>query len=227
MHIVPAMDLRHGQCVYTERDKNRFEHARYVDPLDVAEQWVSAGIDHIHIIDLDGYQYKEPRNVPTVRRLVKQFPRCEFEICGGVCQEEHILIWQDTGVHKIVVTKSALRDADTLAAWCLDFADQIVLLAELKRNMVFGNISHFYGQSLVDFLPSLADIGLQRVILTEIETGNTPPDIPTPPTTLDVWLYLGRQLNAQSSPIDPFLTCGASTLIVGRAVHDGLPQKAS
>lgn len=224
MRLIPAMDLRHGQCVYTEWDKNRFEHARYTDPLAIAAQWVDAGYDHIHLIDLDGYQKKEPVNVPVVRQLVKTFPDCEFEICGGITNEEHVLIWLDSGVQKVVLTKSALSDADTLAAWCLDFPRQLVMLVELKNHHVFGNLSRFYGNTLDELLSALAETGIQRVILTELEISESPPTLAKSPDAIEIWLYLGRKLNSGTVSLAPFIDCGAEAVVIGRAVHDGMPQ---
>ena len=63
MLIIPAIDLKQGRCVRLRQ--GRMEEATVFgdDPLAMAQRWVDAGAQRLHIVDLDGAFAGEPRNV--------------------------------------------------------------------------------------------------------------------------------------------------------------------
>ena len=66
MNILPAIDLKNGQCVRLNKgDYNQV--TKYSDnPLYMAEKWVNQGANNLHIIDLDGAKSGEPLNLSLI-----------------------------------------------------------------------------------------------------------------------------------------------------------------
>ena len=54
MEIIPAIDLRGGNCVRLYQGDYEQETVFSDDPLGVAERWQAEGGERLHIVDLDG-----------------------------------------------------------------------------------------------------------------------------------------------------------------------------
>ena len=61
MEIIPAIDLRGGNCVRLYQGDYEQETVFSDDPLGVAERWQAEGGERLHIVDLDGAHYRQPR----------------------------------------------------------------------------------------------------------------------------------------------------------------------
>ena len=62
MLLIPAIDLKDGQCVRLRQGRMDDVTVFSDDPVDVAKQWIKAGARRLHLVDLDGAKAGEPRN---------------------------------------------------------------------------------------------------------------------------------------------------------------------
>ena len=54
MLLIPAIDLKDGQCVRLRQGKMEDNTVFSDDPVAMAGRWVEAGTKRLHIVDLDG-----------------------------------------------------------------------------------------------------------------------------------------------------------------------------
>ena len=54
MLVIPAIDIRHGQCVRLFQGKEDQETVYWKDPVEMATIWETRGAKVLHIADLDG-----------------------------------------------------------------------------------------------------------------------------------------------------------------------------
>src|SRR5260370_807319 len=76
--ILPAIDLRGGQCVRLQQGDYGRETVFDNDPAAVAQRWVSQGATYLHVVDLDGAKIGHSVNGGSIRRIV--------EAAGVPCQ---------------------------------------------------------------------------------------------------------------------------------------------
>lgn len=83
MIVIPAIDLKGGQCV-------RLKQGRMVDstiysssPAETAQRWVDAGATRIHLVDLDGAFSGKPENLEAIRAIRKAVD-VELDLGGGI-----------------------------------------------------------------------------------------------------------------------------------------------
>ena len=68
--ILPAIDLRGGQCVRLRQGDYAQETVFGADPAAMARRWVEQGATYLHLVDLDGAREGQPVNGDSVRAIV-------------------------------------------------------------------------------------------------------------------------------------------------------------
>lgn len=113
MQILPAIDLRGGQCVRLRQGDYAQETVFGADPAAMACKWVEQGASFLHLVDLDGARQGHPVNGEAIRAIVDA-AHVPCQLGGGLRSEAHLeeaLAW---GVARVVLGTRALQDP----AWC-------------------------------------------------------------------------------------------------------------
>jgi phosphoribosylformimino-5-aminoimidazole carboxamide ribotide isomerase len=92
--VIPAIDLRGGQCVRLYQGNYDRETVYGADPVAVALHWESQGATRLHVVDLDGARSGEQVNATAVRGIVEAVG-IPVELGGGVRDIETIERWVD------------------------------------------------------------------------------------------------------------------------------------
>ena len=135
MLILPAIDLRGGQCVRLRQGDYAQETVFGSDPAAMARRWVSQGATYLHLVDLDGARQGFPVNGNSVRRIV-QAAGVPCQLGGGLRTAEHIrqaLAW---GVERAVLGTRALKDPGWLEGVARQFPGKVVLGIDAKQGKV-------------------------------------------------------------------------------------------
>ena len=135
MLILPAIDLRGGQCVRLRQGDYAQETVFGDDPAAMARRWVEQGARYLHVVDLDGAKQGRPVNGDSIRRIIEA-AGVPCELGGGLRTEEDIrqaLAW---GVDRVVLGTRALRDPVWLESVTRRYPDKIVLGIDAKQGRV-------------------------------------------------------------------------------------------
>jgi len=133
--ILPAIDLRGGQCVRLRQGDYSQETVFGDDPAAMACRWVEQGATYLHIVDLDGARDGQPVNGPSVRRIVEA-ARVPCQLGGGLRTEQHIATALGWGVDRVVVGTRALQDPAWFEGICRRFPGRIVLGIDARGGKV-------------------------------------------------------------------------------------------
>ena len=60
MQILPAIDIRGGQCVRLRQGDYEQETVFSKDPAEMAARWTDAGAERLHLVDLDAAKAGRP-----------------------------------------------------------------------------------------------------------------------------------------------------------------------
>jgi phosphoribosylformimino-5-aminoimidazole carboxamide ribotide isomerase len=135
MEILPAIDLRGGQCVRL-RQGDYNQETVFGDPLEMARRFVAEGATRLHLVDLDGAKAGRPVNHEVVRNIVAT-AGIPCELGGGVRDEGAIrLLLETAGVDRVIVGTQALKQPDWFRAMVEKFPGQIALGIDARDSMV-------------------------------------------------------------------------------------------
>jgi len=168
MLILPAIDLRGGQCVRLRQGDYAQETVFGDDPAAMAVRWVGQGATYLHLVDLDGARQGEPINGAAVRAIV-QAAGVPCQLGGGLRHEAHLAEVLGWGVARVVLGTRALREP----AWCEQmvrrFPGQVALGLDARDGLVatdgWVNVS---GRSALDLARHCAAWPLAAIIYTDI-----------------------------------------------------------
>ncbi len=136
MQIWPAIDLRNGKCVRLQQGDYRRETVYSDDPVAVARSFQADGASRLHIVDLDGARDGAPTNVETIRQIVEAVD-LECELGGGIRERSTIeTLLNATGLDRLVLGTSALKQADWFREMCHVFPERLVLGIDARNGMV-------------------------------------------------------------------------------------------
>jgi phosphoribosylformimino-5-aminoimidazole carboxamide ribotide isomerase len=125
MTILPAIDLKNGNCVrLLQGDFNRLTNYS-LDPIKQAKEFLDYGFNYLHIVDLDGAQTGSQDNLPIIKKLASN-PQLSLEVGGGIRSIEKASEMLELGVTRIIVGTALFETANFLSELQSNFdPDQI------------------------------------------------------------------------------------------------------
>lgn len=136
MEILPAIDLRGGQCVRLRQGDYAQETVFSNDPAEMARRWESAGASRLHLVDLDGAKAGRPVNVDSIRAIVQAI-KIPVELGGGLRDEAALrLMLEDVGVERAIIGTQALKQPDWFRDMTRLFPSRIALGLDARNGFV-------------------------------------------------------------------------------------------
>lgn len=71
MLLIPAIDLKNGECVRLRQGRMDDVTVFSKDPVAMAQRWADEGAERLHVVDLDGAMKGEPINLKVVEAIAK------------------------------------------------------------------------------------------------------------------------------------------------------------
>jgi phosphoribosylformimino-5-aminoimidazole carboxamide ribotide isomerase len=166
--ILPAIDLRGGQCVRLRQGDYSKETVFGSDPAAMAQRWVGQGASYLHLVDLDGAKVGRPVNSESVRRIVAACG-VPCQLGGGMRSEADIADALGWGVARVIIGTKALDDAAWFEAVCRRYPGKIVLGIDARNGHVAtGGWLEISQRSALDFAKQCAAWPLAAVVYTDI-----------------------------------------------------------
>jgi len=136
MTIIPAIDIIDGKCVrLTKGDYNQMTIYNE-DPLEVALQFEGAGLQRLHLVDLDGARTGEVKNWKVLEKIAGK-TGLVIDFSGGISTQKSLEIAFDSGAAFAAVGSIAVKDEFTFSGWLMAFgADKFMIGADVKNEMI-------------------------------------------------------------------------------------------
>lgn len=167
MKVIPAIDIRGGKVVRLAQGKAECETVYFDSPLEVARMWAAQGADLIHVVDLDGAIFGEPKNLKLVKEIIDGV-NVKIELGGGIRDEETVQSLIDVGIEKVVIGTRALEE-DFISKVSKRFGDRIVVGIDAKDGMVLTKGWLFKTEmKAVDLARKIAGLGIKTINYTDI-----------------------------------------------------------
>ena len=127
MLVIPAIDLKDGQCVRLRQGRMEDSTVFGDDPVSMAKRWVDAGCRRLHLVDLNGAFAGVPVNGEAVKAIAKAFPGLPIQIGGGIRTLETIEHYIKAGVSYVIIGTKAVKEPSFVKEACQAFPGAVIV----------------------------------------------------------------------------------------------------
>ena len=109
MKLIPAIDLKDGNCVRLSEGKKESFVVYSDDPIKQAKFFENEGCQRIHIVDLDaafGHQNNNHSTILDIRNSIS----IDIELGGGIRTEKDVSFWFNKGINYLIVGSFAINN---------------------------------------------------------------------------------------------------------------------
>lgn len=169
MQIIPAIDIINGKCV--RLTKGDFTKLKIYsdDPVAVAKSFADAGLQRLHMVDLDGAKSGSIQNI-AILESVANATNLKIDFGGGIKSIEDVFSVFNAGASIITLGSFAVKSPEIVEEWLMEFgADKILIGADVLENKIKirgwlddGGIDIFH------FIRSMLAIGAVNIFCTDI-----------------------------------------------------------
>ncbi len=169
MIILPAIDLKGGQCVRLRKGDYATAHKVAEDAVGTAKEFLSAGARLIHMVDLDGAKSGSRANYDVVRRVIDQ-TSAAVELGGGIRSMEDLRFVLGLGVSRAVIGSAAVRNPHFVKEAVSIFGERIAVGIDARGGTVrTDGWMNDTGEDYIAFARKMAGYGVKTIIYTDIE----------------------------------------------------------
>ena len=169
MKIIPAIDIIDGKCVRLTKGDYAQQKIYNENPVEVAKQFADAGLDRLHIVDLDGAKagaivnLKVLENVATATSLTIDFG-------GGVKNINDVGNIFDAGAAMVTIGSLAVKHPELLEEWLMEFgADKFLIGADvLDEKIKIAGWLEDAGIDITAFIAKMLGLGVTNIFCTDI-----------------------------------------------------------
>ena len=169
MRIIPAIDIIDGKCVRLTKGDYNTKKVYNENPLEIAKAIEGAGIQYLHVVDLDGAKASSIVNYKTLEQLATK-TNLKIDFGGGLKSDEDLKIAFESGANQITGGSIAVKKPDIFENWIQSYgSDKIILGADCKNEKIA--VSGWLEESDLNVIPFISKYqskGIDYVICTDI-----------------------------------------------------------
>ena len=170
MLLIPAIDMKDGQCVRLKQGDMDQTTVFGEDPAAMARRWVDKGARRIHLVDLNGAFAGKPRNEQAIRAVLQEVgAEVDVQLGGGIRDLDTIERYLDAGLRYVIIGTAAVKNPGFLQDACSAFGGHIIVGLDAKDGKVATDgWSKLTGHEVVDLGKKFEDYGVESIIYTDI-----------------------------------------------------------
>ena len=168
MILYPAIDLKDGQAVRLVHGDMDQSTVFNDDPAAQARDFVDAGCEWLHLVDLNGAFAGEPVNAAPVEAILRACP-VPAQLGGGIRDMKTIERWIDQGLARVILGTVAVENPDLVREAAREFPGKVAVGLDARNGFVAtkGWATETEIQ-VTDLAKSFEDAGISAIIYTDI-----------------------------------------------------------
>ena len=173
MIILPAIDIKDGNCVRLIKGDFDTVHKVAENPLQTARSFEQDGAEWLHMVDLDGAKDAAPKNRPVFLEIAAR-TRLKVEVGGGIRDLETVEEYLTHGIARVILGAVAVKKPEVVRIAVREYGERIAVGIDARDGMVA--VDGWLGKSEVNYLDlahAMADVGVKTIIFTDISKDGT------------------------------------------------------
>lgn len=173
MIVFPAIDILNGWCVRLHQGKYDAVTVYAKDPSEIAKAWEADGAEWLHIVDLDGAKEGRAVNLNAVEKVVAGTDT-PVQFGGGVRTRADLGRLFDIGVSRVVLGTTLVTDPEFAREAISLYSDRLAAGVDGREGKVaVSGWREDTDVDVVDLSTELSELGVERVIYTDINVDGT------------------------------------------------------
>ena len=168
MILYPAIDLKDGNAVRLLRGDMDKSTVFNTDPAAQAREFVDAGCEWLHLVDLNGAFEGEPVNAAPVEAILSQC-KVPAQLGGGIRDMATIENWLNKGLQRVILGTVAVENPDLVREAARAFPGHVAVGIDARDGKVATKGWAEETKVMVtDLAKSFEDAGIAAIIYTDI-----------------------------------------------------------
>ena len=226
MIIIPAIDIIDGKCVRLTQGDYHQKTIYNEHPLEVAKLFEDAGLNRLHLVDLDGAKAGKVKNWKVLEDIAKN-TSLVIDFGGGIKTEATLKTVLDTGATYATIGSLAVKNELLFQEWIARFGAKVFMLGAdvLDEKIAIGGWLEKTEISVFDFMKSYIDKGVKQIFCTDIKKDGKleGPSIELYQKIIEQFPALHLIASGGVSCLDDLIELeeiGCSAAIVGKAIYE-------
>jgi phosphoribosylformimino-5-aminoimidazole carboxamide ribotide isomerase len=226
MKIIPAIDIIDGKCVRLSKGDYSTKKIYNEDPVEVAKEFESFGIQFLHLVDLDGAKSKHIVNQKVLENIAGA-TSLHIDFGGGLKTQQDIETAFNSGAKQITLGSIAVQDPEFCFGMMQKYgAEKIILGADCENRKI--KTSGWLEESdhdIIDFILQYQEKGMQTAICTDISKDGM---LEGPSTGLYIEILYKTSVQLVASggisgiaDVYKMKDIGCTGTIIGKAIYEG------
>lgn len=225
MDVIPAVDIKNGQCVRLYQGDYSRLTVFSDDPVEMALRWQQEGARYLHVVDLDGADLGRPGNCDVVVKIARSVGMM-VEVGGGIRSIATIEMLLGNSIARVILGTAAVENPEMVREACDRWGDRVVVGIDARDGLVaVRGWKQTTKVSALDLATEMVGLGVRRFIYTDISRDGT--------LTEPNYQAISEFVAAARVPViasggvssvaqlEPLLATGVEGVIVGRALYTG------
>ena len=170
LELLPAIDVKGGLAVRLFQGELSRE-STYGAPIEVAREFVEAGAEWIHLVDLDA-AFGIGSNAELLAEVIASVD-ITVELSGGIRDDESLRKALATGCKRVNLGTAALENPDWTAKVISEFGDRIAVGLDVRGHILAARGWTKEGGDLFETIDRLDRNGCSRYIVTDVAKDGT------------------------------------------------------
>ena len=173
MVILPAIDIKDGNCVRLFKGDYSTVQKVAENYMDTARSFEKAGAKWIHMVDLDGAKDASQQNKEIFINVAKN-TGLKVEVGGGIRSLDTVEMYLKNGISRVIIGSAAVKNPALVKDAVKEYGDRIAVGIDARGGYVategWLESSDVY---FTDLAKAMSDVGVKYIIFTDISKDGT------------------------------------------------------
>ena len=168
MVILPAIDIKDGECVRLFQGVLSSAEKVAADPLETAKAFKAAGAEWLHMVDINGAVQGSRVNSQIFIDAAKN-SGLQVELGGGIRKMDDIDFYLQNGIARVVLGSAAIANPLLVKDAVKKYGEKIAVGIDAKNGKAAADgWTEVSGVDYITLARSMESLGVQTIIYTDI-----------------------------------------------------------
>ncbi len=173
MIILPAIDIKDGNCVRLFKGDYNTVQKVAESYMDTARMFESCGAEWIHMVDLDGAKDASQQNKEIFLDVAKN-TKLKVEVGGGIRTLDTVEMYLSGGISRVIIGSAAVKNPQLVKDAVKEYGDRIAVGIDAKNGYVATEGWLETSDVLfTELAKAMSDVGVKYIIFTDISKDGT------------------------------------------------------